>query len=244
MARYAAPMAFSHLKSKYYKTLVSRVSSKTAHLTKPEKDQKIIDRLRAELEYVSFKFRTIFDHSHSYYIILNREMIILDYNKASLQFVKKLFGKKMVIGDSILNFLHPSSVKMVTDNCNRAFAGERSVVEKRICYPDESIGWWSFEFSPATSLRGRITGLVFNANDITKRKAYEEKIRSQHKKLLEIASMQSHEIRGPVSTIMGLMSLIKEGNYQSDKEYLLLLEITADQLDKNIRDIVERAGDD
>jgi PAS domain S-box-containing protein len=240
----SSTVALGHLRSKYYKTFRRRVSSKTGHLLKADRDEKIIARLRAELKSLSFKFRSVFDHSHSYYIILDKEMNIIDFNKASQQFVKRLFGKKMIIGESILNFLHPSSAKMVTENCNRAFGGEKFIIERKISYLDNSVTHWSLEFSPATNLRGNITGLVFNANDITKRKAYEERIRSQHKKLVEIAAMQSHEIRGPVSTIMGLMSLIKDADRQDSKEYLLLLETTTELLDKNIREIVDRAGDD
>jgi len=104
--------------------------------------------------------------------------------------------------------------------------------------------WWQFEFTPATNLKGGVTGLVFNANDITKRKAYEENIRMHQKKLVDISAMQSHEIRGPVCTIMGLMSLIKDGNHASDKEYLRLMEISTDMLDKNIHQIVDLANDE
>jgi hypothetical protein len=38
---------------------------------------------------------------------------------------------------------------------------------------------------------------------------------------------------------MGLMSLIKENNYEPNREYLLLLETTTNMLDQNIRNIVE-----
>lgn len=133
---------------------------------------------------------------------------------------------------------------MITDSCEKALRGEKFTVEKKISYLDSSVTWWCFEFSPAIDLRGNITGVVFNANDITKRKAYEEKVLSQHKKLIEISTRQSHDIRGPVSTIMGLMSLIKEDGYSPGREYLLLLETTANLLDKNIRDIVNLADDD
>jgi PAS domain S-box-containing protein len=237
------PIVLQNLKSKYYKTLIRRVSVKSAHLIKPDRDKKLIVKLQAELKRISFKFRAIFDSSNSYYIILDKQLNILDYNKASFLFIKKLFNKKMILGDSILNFLHPSSVKMVIENCDRSFLGENFTVERKIRYENSGTTWWSFEFSPAADLRGNITGVVFNANDITKRKAYEEKVLSQHKKLMDISALQSHGIRGPVSTIMGLMSLIKEDNYKPDRECLLLMEITADQLDKNIREIVDYAND-
>lgn len=237
------PMVLKNLKSKYYKTLIRRVSIKSAHLIKPDKDKKLIVKLQAELKRLSFKFRAIFDSSNSYYIILDKQLNILDYNKASFLFIKKLFNKKMIVGNSILNFLHPSSTKMVSENCERSFAGEKFIIERKIRHQNNDITWWLFEFAPATDLKGNITGVVFNANDITNRKAYEEKILSQHKKLMDIAVMQSHEIRGPVSTIMGLMSLIKEDNYAPDRECLLLMEITTEKLDKNIREIIDHAND-
>jgi PAS domain S-box-containing protein len=237
------PIALRNFKSKYYRTLIRRVSAKSVNLLKPDSDKKLIIKLRAEIERISFKFRAIFDNSNSYYIILDKHLNILDYNKASSLFIKKLFNKKMIIGESILNFLHPASSKMLTENCERSFAGEKFIIEKKIRNQDGGITWWAFEFSPAANLRGNITGVVFNANDITKRKAYEEKILSQHKRLMEISDLHSHGIRGPVSTIMGLMSLIKDENYEPPREYLYLLEITTDLLDKNIREIVVRASD-
>jgi len=242
--KYGSAMALKRPRFRYYKTFIHRVSAKTGHLLKSDKDKKLIARLQAKVECLSYKFRSVFDNSHSYYIILDTKMNILDFNIASFRLVKKLFGKKMITGDNILDFIHPSSAKIVTESCERAFAGEKFIIEKKIRYLDNVITWWSFEFAPATDLKGNIKGLIFNANDITKRKAYEEKVRSQHAKLMEISAMQAHEVRGPVSTIMGLMSIIKEDNYVPCKEYLMLLEITTDLLDKNIRDIVDKAQDD
>jgi PAS domain S-box-containing protein len=241
--KYTPSLTLRRLRPPHYKTWRQRIAVKVGNLTKPEADQKLITRLQNQVERLSFKFRSVFDSSHSYFIILDKEREILDFNRASFRLVKKMFGNKMVIGNSIHDFLHPSSAKIVTDSCNRALAGEKFTIERKIGYENSGITWWSFEFSPATDLRGNITGLVFNANDITKRKAYEDRIKSQHKKLMEISSMQSHEIRGPVSTIMGLMQIIKEENYKPDKMYLLLLELTTEQLDKNIREIIDLAND-
>ncbi|CAN5430829.1 hypothetical protein BH09BAC6_BH09BAC6_12920 [soil metagenome] len=239
-----SPKNILNLRSKYYKAFLRRVSAKAGNIARPDKDQKLIVKLQAELKCLAFKFQAVFDSSNSYYVILDKQMNILDYNRASYRLIKKLFDKKMFIGESILEFLHPASAKMITESCDKAFGGEKLTVEKKIGYRDNIVTWWCFEFSPAIDLRGNITGVVFNANDITKRKAYEEKVISQHKKLMEISTMQSHEIRGPVSTIMGLMSLIKEDGYSPGREYLLLLETTANLLDKNIRDIVNLADDD
>src|SRR5665213_2183990 len=101
--------------------------------------KKLIASLRAEIDRLSFKFRSVFDSTRSYYIILDWEMNVVDFNRASFFFVKRLFGKRMVIGDNILDFLHPSSAKMITENCQKAFAGEKIILERKIVYTDKVI---------------------------------------------------------------------------------------------------------
>lgn len=60
----------------------------------------------------------------------------------------------------------------------------------------------------------------------------------QNDALTEIARIQSHEVRSPVSSILGLMQLIREQDYVPEKEHLVLLEESAIQLDQKIRMIV------
>jgi GAF domain-containing protein len=65
-----------------------------------------------------------------------------------------------------------------------------------------------------------------------------EEIEAKNESLKKIAFMQSHEIRKPLSTIMGLIGNIKEANYAPDKELLLIVEEEANNLDLQIRAIV------
>jgi len=244
MKRYESLLAVNNARAKYYPSFHQRVTANTRRLLKPDADQKLITKLTADIQFLAYKFSAVFDSSKSYFIILDRKMNIVDYNKASLRLVKKLFGKKMVIGEHILNFLHPGSAKTILSGCDKALNGETVSLERSIACLDNKTSWWSFEFSPAMDLKENITGLVFNAIDITKRKANEAKVLSQRKILAKISQIQSHEIRGPVCTIMGLMSLIKESDYEPNREYLLLLETTADILNENIREIVGLANDE
>ena len=63
-------------------------------------------------------------------------------------------------------------------------------------------------------------------------------IERQNTALLDIAFIQSHEFRGPVSTIMGLMNVIKEDEYKSPKQYLLMMEEAIARLDQKIHVVV------
>ncbi len=75
------------------------------------------------------------------------------------------------------------------------------------------------------------------ATDITERTKHIQAIEDQNKKLQEIAWMQSHVVRAPLSRLMGLINCIKE---QPDKNQQLLCHVlsSAEELDKIIRGIV------
>ncbi len=87
---------------------------------------------------------------------------------------------------------------------------------------------------------GKIVGIYVLGTDITDRVIAEQTLREQNDKLAEIAWMQSHEVRGPVATILGLTNIF---NHQKphdpiNKEILERLVETANKLDHVIHRIV------
>ena len=67
-------------------------------------------------------------------------------------------------------------------------------------------------------------------------------VKEQNDKLIEIGQMQSHELRNPVASILGIMELIKEDEYNAQKEHLLLLEAASEKLDEKIKLIINHAN--
>ncbi len=67
-----------------------------------------------------------------------------------------------------------------------------------------------------------------------------ERILAQTEALQEIAYIQSHEVRSPVASILGLVNLIQLGGTEAATEYLPLLEEAATQLDRTIKKTVGR----
>ncbi|MBX2907626.1 MAG: GAF domain-containing sensor histidine kinase [Taibaiella sp.] len=61
----------------------------------------------------------------------------------------------------------------------------------------------------------------------------------RNKTLMDIADIQSHEFRGPLSTVLGLMYLIKEDGYNANREYLELMEEAIGRLDDKIHLVVK-----
>lgn len=56
--------------------------------------------------------------------------------------------------------------------------------------------------------------------------------------LMKIAQLQSHQIRRPLTTIMGLVNLIKEDIHPIDADWINMFEISTNDFDKTIHTIV------
>lgn len=73
----------------------------------------------------------------------------------------------------------------------------------------------------------------------------EEKIKFQHEKLLEIAFLQSHQIRRPVANILGLIAVFNHDDLNdiTNSEVIKKLELAAKDLDKIIHDITRKTSE-
>jgi GAF domain-containing protein len=65
-----------------------------------------------------------------------------------------------------------------------------------------------------------------------------EQIENRNKALKKIAQVQSHDIRGPLTSVMGVINLMKEEGYEDDKKYFKHLEAAVKNLDASICSIV------
>jgi PAS domain S-box-containing protein len=68
-----------------------------------------------------------------------------------------------------------------------------------------------------------------------------EEIEERNKSFLKIAQIQSHEIRHPLTTIMGLVNLIKYHYQEVDAEWIQMIEEATNSLDNKISSIVNEA---
>jgi PAS domain S-box-containing protein len=228
-------------KLQYCKSLIETFKQKAKYNNRGISDKKLIANLRAEVGLLTFKFKAVFANPHNHYILLDEDLNIVDYNHRASVLIKSLFGKILYIGEPLLKFLHPESAATVAANCKRTLAGESFEVERKIVSANGKITWWMFEYSPAYNRKNVISGITFNARDITLKKRYEEKLEQQHKTLRAISLGHSHDIRGPVCSIMGIITIIKENDYKADLQCLKFIETAVETLDQNTRKIVNNA---
>jgi PAS domain S-box-containing protein len=81
------------------------------------------------------------------------------------------------------------------------------------------------------------------SQDITKQVEYIKAIEDQNNKFKEIAHIQSHEVRGPLATILGLTQLFNDNTISTDTEAVIQgIQTSSVQLDKVIREIVQKTS--
>ncbi|WP_291136203.1 response regulator [Flavobacterium sp. UBA7663] len=82
--------------------------------------------------------------------------------------------------------------------------------------------------------------IIIVSNDITKNIEHLEEIESQNTKLRDIAWIQSHVVRAPLTNILGLIKLINETESVKDKELLFHLNQSVIELENSINEIVNK----
>jgi PAS domain S-box-containing protein len=190
-----------------------------------------------QVKQSEIKLRSFFESSVSCHLLLGKNFEILAFNKPVVSFLEGVFKIIIKEGMDIRNFVHPEHETFISDYQN-ALLGEAITIEQEFEYPHKVV-YWYITFEPAFNEDGQIIGVSLNATDITERIGQEKLVLSQNESLKKIAFIQSHELRKPVSSILGLMNLIKEEDYfhQGNKE-LLMLEQCVKDLDSKIHEIV------
>lgn len=203
----------------------------TKHISEIEWQNKLIKDTKTKL-------LAAWNSSLSYHILVDHNLRVLALNKKIADYNYTIWGKELVVGTSLYEYYNADTLDRIIENFRRSLEGETIQFERLFKYNNIQETWWDIVYAPALDEENNIIGVTFNAADITERKVNEEKIKLQNQRLSKISHIQSHEYRAPVSAILGIMSLIKEDNYEPNKEYLQLLDQAVTQLDEKINSVV------
>jgi hypothetical protein len=203
-----------------------------------EKNQKELAEQKVINDDVNIRLRSFFESSTNFQVLLGKGGEAIDFNKTAFNFIKALHKNELKRGDQFVRFIHPTFVATFIDKYNLALQGQKSLEEGSTAYEQLGLIWWEASFEPAYNSDNEIIGVSYLIRNVTERKLKEQKIIAQNESLLKIAHIQAHEFRAPLTSIMGLMSLIKQDDYAAPKEYLELLEQAVYTLDGKIRQII------
>lgn len=200
-------------------------------------------RIRKELNKHQALFEALIEKSTDMKTLITPKGELL-YGTPSITKVLGYTPQEM-IGKHESDFVHPDDLDLLFDTINNVLEneGESSPVVIRVKHKSGAYHWCE---KTITNLLHEpdVAALVCNFWDMTERMFYIKEIEKQNTALKEIAWVQSHEVRAPVTRIMGIVNLLKLDvtALESEKNQLLdYLMQSANELDLVIKGIVEKA---
>jgi PAS domain S-box-containing protein len=234
-----------HILDEHQQLVLKMLSRQVMKIMELRGGIRLLEKNQAELQEqkklnneANIRLRSFFESSTNFQVLLGKCGDIMDFNKTAYNFIKAVHKAKITRGDQLVKYLAPDFVATFLRLYNQALMGQKSFVEGSTVYDEMGTIYWEAAFEAARDDQNNIIGVSYLIRNVTERKLKEQKILSQNASLVKIAHIQAHDFRAPLTSIMGLMSLIKENEYIAPREYLEMLEQAVEMLDSKIRNIV------
>ncbi|HEK22115.1 MULTISPECIES: GAF domain-containing protein [unclassified Mucilaginibacter] len=187
------------------------------------------------------KLKAIFDSSTDMHFLVNSSYNVIAFNRSAAVFIKDNYKHELTCQDDILLYTDPGILSQFKKCFKLALAGRSIKREWMLMSGTPNACWKLTTFIPVKNSGGDIMGVALSSTDITRHKRQEAYINAQNEALRRIALIQSHELRRPVASLLGIMDLIKMENVHFN--YFDIMETTVNELDEKIRSIVKDSED-
>jgi PAS domain S-box-containing protein len=228
-------------------------------ITHRKKYEQIINAINASL-------RAVMESTSDGIVAVDRDFKVIFFNNSYARGIKEVYGVDISVGTNFLTLLPPNVSQRVRDNGQRVFSGEQFSIET------EHPGGLALDtsFNPIYDEAGGVTGAALFIRNVTDRKKMEEQLKRLNIELtdqnIQLAAQEeelksalaelsernfeldqlmyktSHDLRSPLSSIIGLINLAHlDPDPVANKHYLSKIEGRAKKLDEFIRSMLDYA---
>ena len=203
--------------------------------------EKKTDKIITEEEYL----RLLINNTDDPIWLVDTQCNILECNRSFKNWVFCFIRQELHKGDNVLFNGKDRAYSEKFEMCYQlALKGSafRSVEDMVV---NNETRYTTVSFNPVFNGEHEIIGVSCFARDITEQRKHLYKIEQQNTALREIAFIESHRVRGPVATVMGLEQLF---NYEDpadpiNKEIMEGISKTIKQLDLIVREVVKKSNE-
>lgn len=196
--------------------------------------------LKEKLEDVrlsQLRLNSFFESKLLLHLLLDTQLNIISFNMIFSKQVEDIFHQTPKEGDNIRNYVQEHNGEEFLQYCVKALNGEEHALKLEVKAPSGIVNWMVY-FEPALDPQGNIFGISCNALDITQSVLQDAQLQRQNEHLREVAFYQSHELRRPVSSILGIVGYLYDKMGDEIPEEIKLLKLSTTELDEKIRHIV------
>lgn len=177
--------------------------------------------------------------------LVDTNYTLLECNHVFRHWIYHFLGDTLTEGDDILfggkNLLYSQKF----ESCyQRALNGQSFKSIEDMVVGTET-RYTMVSFNPIINENNEVTGISCSARDITEQRQHLHKIEEQNTALREIAFIESHKIRGPLTTIMGLEQLFDYDKLAApfNKEIMVNISRLSLELDEIIKEVVRKSNE-
>ncbi|MGB3587063.1 MAG: PAS domain-containing protein [Tunicatimonas sp.] len=196
------------------------------------RDVSKLRKLASEKQYYEQQLKIIAENFPNGSVsLINRDLVIIYTNGSGYQ----KFGIKPeeFIGSSIKEAIGDKHFEILAENFDTALEGKP--VKYQVEFAEQH---FLCVLQPIFDDKDTVSNVVMIANEVTELINYQNKIINQNERLRRISWIQSHKVRGPLATLLGLINIISlENKDPSINKYLVYLKDTANILDDQIQEI-------
>jgi PAS domain S-box-containing protein len=167
-------------------------------------------------------------------ILVDKQGYILSFNRAAAESVRIFYQKELQLGQNMIEEYNlPSTKESFTEDFATALSGNILETERLLTFPTGEQVWVNVRMFPVFNEAGEVWAVSLNYTNI-------DRLKRQHAKLQEIARLQSHTIRRPLTSILGLIDILDKNALNEENQKIIeYLKQSALELDMVIHEIVK-----
>jgi PAS domain S-box-containing protein len=228
----------------------------------------VTERKRFEeiIQSINANLKAVLESTADRILAIDRSYRYIMFNQSHATSIKKLFGKTIKPGDSLLQVLPKDLGAIAKTEGAKAFRGEQFSTTTQI----RNKAILETSYNPIYDEKKKIIGAALYVRDITDRKKIEEKMKALNEELInqnvqmaaqgeelkatleelsernfeldQLMYKTSHDLRSPLSSIMGLVNLANlDKDTASRDSYLSKISGRIKKLDEFIRSMLDYA---
>lgn len=228
----------------FFEPIHLEILTEVAEVTAERINQIVTERKYRKVQELN---RAVLNSTPASYFLLNPNKEIISFNKTAENAMHSFSGKDVEVGLDFLSLVLDSEKDEFVMLFDKALNGELIKQERETTHPETGLIWIKTTFAPAINEQEKVFGVTLIIENITKDKESEELILEQNKRLTKtnkeldkfIYSV-SHDLRSPVSSVMGVTTLIGlTDDVDEIKEYNQLISGSMQRMDDFIRNILD-----
>jgi PAS domain S-box-containing protein len=189
---------------------------------------------------------SIFNNVVQSIVLVDTQFRVKAFNVFANKQCIQLMGLELQENRSFLDYLTPEVKEQFLNEFEKALVNETVQWELGLRFSNTSIFWFATSLSPVADDAGNVLGVCISMVDVSARKLADEKFQGQfleientNKELDRLIKILSHDLKAPMNSVNGLISLAREEkNPEEFHTYLSMMEKSLKKLELFTNDVI------